>query len=222
VRKQTLPTQKSQNTIKAPRLPKSLPPAELPRDLPADGETYSQLEYPQLDLAGRTLSRPHFEEVIFLQAMANESHFEDLRMEDVRFVGCNLANAAWPDPVCARVEFIGCLMTGFTSLNALFIDTVFKECKFDFAQFFQAKLQAVRFDDCPLTGADFREADLTGVVFAHCDLTGADFRGATLTGADIRGCAIDGMRAGPVELFGAIVDEAQALALIRAMGITIA
>jgi hypothetical protein len=30
------------------------------------------------------------------------------------------------------------------------------------------------------------------------------------------------MRAGPTELNGAIVDEAQALALIRAMGITIA
>jgi uncharacterized protein YjbI with pentapeptide repeats len=217
-----LPTEKSRSTIKAPRLPKSLTPAELPRALPADGETYSQIEYLHLDLAGHALARPHFEEVVFVQMTASESHFQDLRMEDARLTGCNLANAAWPDSICARVEFTNCLMTGFTTLNAFFLDTVFKECKFDFAQFYQAKLQGVRFDSCPLTSADFRESDLTGVVFTHCDLTSADFRGATLSGADIRGCTIEGMRAGPTELHGAIVDEAQALALIRAMGITIA
>jgi uncharacterized protein YjbI with pentapeptide repeats len=143
-------------------------------------------------------------------------------MEDVRFTGSNLANAVWPDSACARVEFISCLMTGFITLNALFQDTVFRGSKLDLAQFYQAKMQGVRFEDCPLVGADFREADLTGVVFAQCDLTNTDFRGATLDGADIRGCAIDGMRAGPDELRGATIDEAQALALIRAMGITIA
>jgi uncharacterized protein YjbI with pentapeptide repeats len=209
--------------IKAPRLPKTpLPLALLPHDLPADGETCSHLEYQQLEMTGRVLSRPHFEEIIFVQMSASESHFQHLRMEDVRLTGCNLANANWPNLTSARVEFAGCLMTGFTTMNALLIDTVFRECKFDFSQFYQAKLQGVRFDTCPLTGADFRESDLTGVVFTRCDLTGADFRGATLSEADIRGCTIEGLRAGPTELLGATVDEAQALALIRAMGITIA
>jgi fluoroquinolone resistance protein len=216
-------TPKSRTPVKAPRLPKTaLPPATMPRDLPADGETCSHLEYQHLDLNGRSLARPHFEEIIFVQMSASESHFQDLRMEDVRLTGCNLANATWLGLACARVEFTDCLMTGFTTLNAFLLDTVFKECKFDFAQFYQAKLQGARFDSCPLTSADFRESDLTGVVFTHCDLTSADFRGATLSGADIRGCTIEGMRAGPTELHGAIVDEAQALALIRAMGITIA
>jgi len=218
----SMPTPKPKAAINAPRLPKTvLPPAILPRDLPTDGETCSRLEYQQLDLTGRALSRPHFEEIIFVRLSAAESQFQDLRMEDVRLSASNLANATWPGVACARVEFTSCLMTGFTTMNARFIDTIFRDCKMDLAQFYQANLQGVRFETCPLTCADFRESDLTGAVFAHCDLTSADFRGATLRGADISGCTIEGMRAGPTELHGATVDEAQALALIRAMGITI-
>jgi uncharacterized protein YjbI with pentapeptide repeats len=122
---------------------------------------------------------------------------------------------------CVRAEFVTCRMTGFSTQEALFHDTVFRDCKVDLAQFYQAKMLGVRFEECPLTGADFRKADLTGVVFVHCDLSNTDFTGATLTGADLRGCQIDGMRAGPDELRGAIIDEVQALALVRAMGITI-
>jgi uncharacterized protein YjbI with pentapeptide repeats len=112
-------------------------------------------------------------------------------------------------------------MTGFTTLETLFHDTVFRDCKVDLAQFYQAKMRGVRFEECPLAGADFRLADLTGVVFVRCDLTNVDFTGATLAGADLRGCQIEGMRAGPNELRGAAIDEVQALALVRAMGITI-
>ncbi len=212
---------KPRNGIKAPQLPKALPPAELPHDMPADRETYSRLEYQQLDLTELALSRLHFEEVLFTHLVATGSRFDIMRLEDVRFAGSNLANAAWPKLSCARVEFIGCRMTGLTTLEALFHDTVFRDCKADLTQFYEAKMRGVRFEDCPLAGADFRKADLTGVVFSHCDLTNVDFTGATLERADLRGCQIDGMRAGPSELHGAIVDEVQALALVRAMGIVI-
>lgn len=212
---------KPRRGIKPPKLPKVLPLAELPGDMPADGETYSNIDYQQLDLAERILSRLHFETVIFSQAIATAARFDHLRLEDVRFVGCNLANAAWQKSACVRAEFTGCRMTGFSTLETLFLDTVFRDCKVDLAQFYEAKMSGVRFEECPLTGTDFRKTDLTGAAFVRCDLSNADFTGATLMGADLRGCQIDGMRAGPAELRGAIVDEVQALALVRAMGITI-
>jgi uncharacterized protein YjbI with pentapeptide repeats len=112
-------------------------------------------------------------------------------------------------------------MTGYVALEAELLDTRFRDCKLDLAQFYSAKLPKARFEDCPLMGSDFRVADLTGAVFLRCDLTNADFTGATLAGADLRGCPIDGMRAGPNELRGAMVDHAQALALVRAMGLII-
>lgn len=213
--------EKRKSGIKAPRLPKVLPLAELLRDLPADGESYARMEYQHLDIAESTISRLHFEEVVFTQLIATGTQCDFLRAEDVRFAGCNLANAAWPNLSCVRIEFTGCRMTGFSTLEAVLIDAVFKECKVDLAQFYKGKMRGVRFEDCALTGADFRMADLTEAAFIRCDLSQTDFTGAKLTGADLRGCQIEGMRAGANELHGATIDEVQALALVRAMGITI-
>ncbi len=209
---------------KAPRLPKlpgELPLAELPDDEPADGETRAELEYQGLDLTGRVIARPHFDTVIFAQLNATGLQCDHLRGEDIRFTGCNFANAVWPNAACHRAEFIGCRMTGFITLEAEFADTVFRDCKLDLAQFYGATMRGVRFEDCPLNGSDFRMTDLTGAAFVRCDLSTADFTGATLAGVDLRSCQIEGMRVGPQELRGATINETQALALVRAMGIAI-
>lgn len=214
-------TRKSKPGIQAPQLGKSLQPAQLPRDLPTEHETFSGLEYLHLDLSERAISRLHFQEVIFTQLLATGSALDHLRMEDARLVSCNLANAVWHNLACTRVEFTGCRMTGFATLEAELHDTLFKDCKLDLAQFYGAKMLAARFEDCPLQGSDFRNADLSGAALIRCDLTGADFTGAKLAGVDLRTCRIDGMRAGPTELRGATVDDAQALALVRAMGVIV-
>ena len=212
---------KPKSGLKAPRGAVALPLAEPPHDLPADGDILSGFEYQGLDLTERAISRLHFDTAIFTQLIASSAHCDHLRMEDVRFVGCNLANAAWPNLSCCRTEFIGCRMTGFSTQEADISDTIFKDCKIDLAQFYHAKMRGVRFEDCPLTGGDFRLTDLTGAAFVRCDLSGADLTGASLAGVDLRGCQLDGVRVGPAELRGATIDEAQALALVRAMGITI-
>ena len=93
---------KRQGAIKAPQIPRALPPAELLRDLPEEHESYSQLDYQGLDLAGRGIERLHFETVSFGQLAAAESRLDHLRLEDVRFTGCNLATAAWPNMACVR------------------------------------------------------------------------------------------------------------------------
>lgn len=217
-----MPARKPKSGVNPPRLPATLPVAVSSLDeLPADGETCAGIELQRADLSGRAIARPHFDTVIFTQVIATSVHFDHLRAEDVRFSGCNLANAVWPDAACSRLEFIGCRMTGFSAQEAEFADVVFRDCKLDLAQFYHANLRGARFEDCPLTGGDLRGADLTGAVLARCDLSGADLTGATLAGVDLRRCQIDGVRIGPQELRGATVDEAQAVALVRAMGITV-
>jgi len=212
---------KSQHGIVAPRLPKLLEAGAIAAGGLRDGDTIEQVELAGVALAAQVAYRLHFAEVAFTTANLTETRFEHIRLEDVRFSGCNMANAAWPQLSCLRAEFSGCRMTGFVTQKATFNDTIFRECKGDLSQFYEAKMRAVRFEDCLLAGADFRNADLTGVVFARCDLTNADFTGATLEGADLRGCPIEGMRAGAKEMKGARIDEIQALALVRAMGIII-
>ncbi len=189
--------------------------------MPEDHETYST---PGISAARPDGARPFPAALRDGYVHADRRHwqrFDIMRLEDVRFAGCNLANAAWPNLGCARAEFISCRMTGLTTLEALFHDTVFRDCKADLTQFYQAKMRGVRFEECPLAGADFRKADLTGVVFSHCDLTNVDFTGATLGAPICVAARSTACAQAPSELRGAIIDEVQALALVRAMGITI-
>ena len=138
---------KASKASKAPKLPRVLPAAELPEDQPSYGETYSQLDYQQLDLSEQCIERLHFETVIFSQLLATASRLDLLRLEDVRFAACNLANAVWQKMACVRAEFLNCRMTGFSTQEALFTDTVFRECKIDLGQFYQAKMRGVRFEE---------------------------------------------------------------------------
>lgn len=212
---------KPKSGVKAPQLPRALPLAEPPHAPLSEGDTLSSFEYQGLDLTECGVARLHFDTAIFTQMVATGVRWDHLRAEDVRFAGCNLANAAWPNLECHRAEFIGCRMTGFSTQESGFSDIVFRDCKIDLAQFYTTRMRRVRFEDCPLNGSDFRMSDLTGAVFLRCDLSGADFTGATLADVDLRSCQIDGMRVGPHELRGATINEAQALALVRAMGITV-
>lgn len=213
---------KPEGGIKAPQLPKKLPLADPDEDMMSDGETYARREFQRRDLTARVAYRLHYEEVLLTRINATATQLDHVRLADARLVGCDLANATWSHLACDRVEFSGCRMTGFMAPEADVRDTRFHECKAELAQFYRATVRGGRFEDCQLVGADFRFADVSGVVFARCDLSQVDFTGATMRGADLRGCVIEGMRVGPSELRGAIIDEAQALALIRAMGITIA
>lgn len=212
---------KSQAGIQSPRLPKIVELSAIPHDELTEATTYSQFEFQQVTLTGQKAYRVHFEEGTCTQLTVNETEFDEMRVDDVRWSGCNLANATWVKLACLRVSFTGCRMTGFLTREAVLQDTTFADCQCELSQFFEAKLKSVRFDRCSLVGADFRNADVSGVVFAQCDLTDTDFTGATMMKADLRGCPIAGMRVNPKDLQGAIVDEGQALALVRAMGITI-
>ena len=72
-----------------------------------------------------------------------------------------------------------------------------------------------------LRGALFEGADLRVVTFTRCDLTNADLQGANLRGADLRGSLLDGLRVGPKDMQGAIIDPSQAIQVAGLLGLTV-
>ncbi|HEY7976200.1 MAG TPA: hypothetical protein VID72_12710, partial [Ktedonobacterales bacterium] len=110
----TVEARKPKSGVKAPRLPKVLPLVasahdaehDVEHDATADGDLLTGFEYHGLNLAGRAIARLHFDTAIFTQMSATDSQCDHLRAEDVRFSGCNLANAAWSNLSCCRAEFI--------------------------------------------------------------------------------------------------------------------
>jgi uncharacterized protein YjbI with pentapeptide repeats len=211
----------SSSTIKPPLFPKRMMTRGLPDATLNDHEQYSQLTLSQDLLIGQIADYLTFEQVQCKGVNMNSTTFTHLQLGDVRLTECDLANARWPEAGLHRVEASECRMTGFVAIEAKFQDVLFKQCKINLAQFRFSTFKAVRFEDCDLSDADFQGADLTGVSFVRCNLQNVEMSGAKLIGADLRSSTIDGLRAGPRELQGAIVDSAQALVLVQAFGIVV-
>jgi uncharacterized protein YjbI with pentapeptide repeats len=212
---------RSGKVLKAPDLPLQLLEKTSPDHRIEEGTLCTQSLFTRNDWSGQNLRHLSFDQVLLEHVEMNKTHFEYIRILDSRFKACDLANAEWIKADFARVELLDCHLTGFQANEAHFQDTLFKECMGHFAQCALAKFEAVRFENCDLSDANFFEADLSGALFINCDLSNADFSGAKLYGADLRGSKIDGIRVGPRELQGAILDSTQALAFVRGLGITV-
>ncbi len=142
-------------------------------------------------------------------------------MRDVRFEDCDFASATWERPTLHRTEFVRCRFTGFAAPDALFEDVRFRHCSAKLAHFRFSRFKHTRFEDCDFEEADFQGADLTGVRFVRCNLSRAQFSHTKLKGADLRTSQLEGLRVGPDELPGAIVDHFQAAYLASLLGLDI-
>jgi len=208
--------------IKTPNIPKLEFEKGLPEESVHSRAYYAQLALSHDDLTEQVAEHVSFDQVLFEQVSMRKTCFKKVQVLDSRFTVCDLANAEWAEATLCRVELIGCHLTGFQSREALFQDVLFKDCSGSFAQFAFATLKSVRFENCDLSEVNFLEANFSGVSFVRCDLQQADFTGTRLTGIDLRSSKIDGVRVGPRELKGALIDPMQALAFVRAMGINVA
>jgi len=212
---------KSERSLKVPKIPKSGLAKGLPDDHIQDQAYYTQLILAHENLIDQIANHLAFDQVLFQHIRMSNTQFKKVQLLDSRFTTCDLANAEWAEANFRRVELIDCQLTGFRAIEAVVQDTLFKECKGSFAQFRFATLKQVRFEHCDLSEADFQEASLSDVTFIGCNLHNVEMSGAKLVGVDLRGSKIDGLRAGLNELKGAILDPGQALAFVRGIGIRV-
>jgi len=212
---------KPERIIKKPNIPEKELEKGLPDEQVQDRTHYAQCLLIDDDLAEQVSERVSFDQILFQQVRMNNTLFKQTQVLDSRLTGCDLANAEWFKAAFHRVELLDCHLTGFRSPEANFQDTLFKECSAAFAQFRFATFKTVLFESCDLSDADFEGANFSGVTFTNCNLRNVELLGAKLVGVDLRGSKIDGLRAGPRELKGAILDPAQALAFVRGLGIKV-
>lgn len=212
---------KIEQKIRPPRLPKKMLSKEIHGGSVQYHERYTSLALTGTDLAGQMAIRPAFDESSLTQVRLTASEFEEIQLDDVRLVGCDLATASWYKTTWHRVELIGCHMTGFLAGEAHLQDVLFKDCLLDLAQFRFATFKSVCFEHCDLHEADFLDANMSALSFVDCNLRHAELSNTRLAGVDLSTCTIDGAHVGTKELQGATLNITQALALIEAMGITI-
>jgi uncharacterized protein YjbI with pentapeptide repeats len=211
----------SHKSLRAPVLPKKMQARGLPDGRIHDHEHYTQLMLVHDDLTNQVAQHIFFEETLFKQVGMGNTRLSSVQTIDVRFTECDFSNGVWQQLYFQRVELVGCQLMGWHAIEGHFQDTLFKSCRSHFCQFRFSTFKSVQFEDCDLSDADFQGADLSGVKFVNCKLRNVEMSGAKLRGADLRGSHIDGLRAGLPELQGAIIDPAQALALVEQFGITV-
>jgi uncharacterized protein YjbI with pentapeptide repeats len=175
----------------------------------------------ELKLDGLSRSSLSLEGCILDRVNLSGARFGSVKLKDVRFVRCDLANLDARALAAVRVEFVNCRMTGFRVPEAEFKDVLVSEGDQRYAQFASSTFKYAEFDSCNFEEADFQGADLQGSIFRMCNLHNAEMAGAKLMDADLRGSTVDGLKLNAGDLYGAIVDPTQAMIFAALLGILI-
>jgi uncharacterized protein YjbI with pentapeptide repeats len=202
-----------------PRLPKRAIVFEL--DAFGDQATYTELLIAEYELGDQVAEFVTFEKTHFKHVTMQRAELRALRLADVRFEACDLADSNWERLSASRVELLGCRLIGLQATDGRAEDLLIKGCNATHAQFWSTVFKRVRFESCNLSETNFQSADLAGVIFDKCDLRGAKMADAKLLGADLRSSNIDGARVGIKELQGAIVSMQQAVSIARVLGVDV-
>lgn len=207
--------------VQPPRLSTRLALAPVETGLQPEYAEFASVLLDRTNFSAQRAAHLTFTDVHGKQVRWGASRLHSVRCTDVRWTGCDLANAMWEQLVAHRAEFLDCQLLGWNAPEAHLQNVRFQGCNGQFANFRFATCKAVRFEQCDLRQADFQRADLSGVVFHQCNLSHAQFSGATLKGTDFRGSTINDMRVGIGELPGAIVDPFQAAYIAGLLGVVI-
>jgi uncharacterized protein YjbI with pentapeptide repeats len=155
----------------------------LDRDLFED-ELFSDFEWPKADFTGKEFVRCTFRKLLL-----PEANWQDARLDDCVFDGCDLTRMR-PVKLAARgVAFINCRLMGIDWTELRPTPTLsFEACNLQYASFVNVNLTATRFAHCRLTevnffdsqlaGADFTDSEMSGSRIEHCDARKANFAGA--------------------------------------------
>jgi uncharacterized protein YjbI with pentapeptide repeats len=179
---------------------------------------------------GADFADEQVEEVSFVEAALSAVSFEGVRMrrarlndvwlQGLRIVGCDLAESSWLD-----VEASGGVFAGLECHGAGLRRVVFHGCKFDSVNLRGAKLHEVVFHDCVL-----REVDLSGAAVTECSFPGSrleqvHLHQAKLSEVDLREATGLELADGVDSLRGAAVTPVQLLdlapALAASLGLTV-
>ncbi|WP_067837975.1 pentapeptide repeat-containing protein [Amphibacillus sediminis] len=146
---------------------------------------------------------------------------EKLYLRNVRFEKCFLTNAQLEEITMDRVEFINCQLTGVLMPDSRLNHVWFSNCNMQLVGMGYSQQKNVHYQECLLRQADFYLNQWKNVVLNQCDLTGANLAQTKLAGIDISRSSFDNITIGIDDLKGCIVNEEQARAFSRLLGLVV-
>ncbi|WP_017586333.1 pentapeptide repeat-containing protein [Nocardiopsis ganjiahuensis] len=180
-----------------------------------DGDTFEGI-----NLTGARFIESAFTGTRWEGGAMRRCRFTDVWMHTVRMSGTDIAECTWLDS-----HVLASLFAATASFGCDIQRVVFSSCKFNGVNFRTSRMVDVLFQDCVLTDVDFGAASLTRIAFPGSSLRGVNLTRARLREVDLRGASELDLASGFDSLAGAVIGQAQLLALAPALaantGITV-
>lgn len=192
---------------------------------PTDSEVVNE-RWDGEDLSGRTFTRVAFVDVDLTEVTAAGATFDACTFRDCDLNATRFTDSGFLNCTFTKSSFFGARLEG-----CKLVGSMFDRCRFGSFEVVGGSWHLVGLPGADLRRTvfrrvDLREADLTGArlndaTLHHVDLAGAWLHQADLSGADLRGSDLSAVDPLAHQLRKAVVDLAQAVTLVRAMGLKV-
>jgi len=164
-----------------------------------------------------------FRGVTFERCRLSEAVLRGCSFTGCTFRSCDVSGARMDDSFISHATLSSLKGLGTTLTRAVMRDVKIEDCTFRYASFDGAK-----WDHAQIRDTSVQEASLSGMRLRETSLSACDLRRAvifrtSMDKMDLRSCQLDGIVLSEDlrELRGATVEEFQAAALLRALGIRV-
>ncbi len=194
-------------------------------------ERVSDVDWEEANLEGVVWHQKTFDQANFRHVRWEGAEIRGCRFLHCDFTGASFNHAILKDSFFAACEwrwarFIGAQlidlkMVGNSLEQADLAGIVIRGGDWSSTRMRYQVLSGQDFSGMQWREADFYGADLRQVQFHSADLTRVVLDKANLTDADLRGAEIEGINWVPVALHQVILDQAQAIQVVRSLGATV-
>ena len=176
-----------------------------------DGENMGNLTINGVEVSG----------CVFINCRFRDCLFEGVTFTNCYFKNCDFSFMNMNQGSFTCCEIVESKLTGlnlaFGVLNNVLIRTT--DCRL--VNFSQAKITVTKFVSCNMTSAAIDKSRMKDSEFVMCDMTELNISGTSLAGMDLRGSRLDKIIFRGGELQGATIDSAQAIGLVRLLGVKV-
>ena len=167
---------------------------------------------------------PRYDEQFFVCRFKNIRFTKDLsgcQFVDVEFDHCDFSNCNLHESVFRRVRFNICRMMGSDFTMCRFQDVSILNAKADFVNFNGTKWKNAIWQGNDFSESSVSNAECKNIQISECNFTKTEFYHTPLKDLDVSTSNIDSIAVVPEDLKGCIVNEEQAIACARILGVIV-
>lgn len=158
---------------------------------------------------------------VFINCRFRDCLFEGVTFSNCYFKNCDFSFVNMNNGTFSCCEIVESKLTGLNLAFGILSNVLIRTSDCRLVNFSQAKISVTKFVSCNMTGAAVDNSRMKDSEFVMCDLTEMNISGTALDGMDLRGSRLDKIIFNGGELQGAIIDSAQAIGLVRLLGVKV-